>query len=345
MDFEMAEGLTPGEQTPWLLAFKRLSQSGAPLHQDLDQQNEHQQQHQQQHQHQQNKSRQHVGIMGMHPYGRSPSFGFTKAGDLFSTAGSYSDSPAADVYRFGSLQIGASAQTDTTRMPASTSAMSATRVTPVALAAESVSEHTRQTASLDKPSSRTSDSRTQPKSKPEPSAKPQSTSWLESIPSVSARRQTHMSRSDPRLDQPDTESHSNSEDSDRDDPNQSQQPTKVDDDSGSHVRGRKRKKTGEPLVYDDDSNPARGSEIFVESDLDHSYFKRPSSGSYSSHYLHLPYLITGYIQLLFTLFIVGIMVYIVLQFVWSVHHDLQMKAEEFSHGKSHAFFEWHIMDQ
>ncbi|KAJ1330089.1 hypothetical protein BSLG_009761 [Batrachochytrium salamandrivorans] len=50
----------------------------------------------------------------------------------------------------------------------------------------------------------------------------------------------------------------------------------------------------------------------------------------SYHYMHLPYLITGYIQVAFTFFIVCIVAYILVQLIASVRHDLQMKADEFS---------------
>ncbi|KAJ3039045.1 hypothetical protein HDV00_012672 [Rhizophlyctis rosea] len=41
-------------------------------------------------------------------------------------------------------------------------------------------------------------------------------------------------------------------------------------------------------------------------------------------------MVSGYIQLFFTIFVIGVLLYIVVQFMLTVHHDLQMKAEEYS---------------
>ncbi|KAI8850505.1 Brl1/Brr6 domain-containing protein, partial [Chytridium lagenaria] len=43
-----------------------------------------------------------------------------------------------------------------------------------------------------------------------------------------------------------------------------------------------------------------------------------------------PYIFIGYLRLGFTLFVMGMTVFLVVQFVLTVHHDLQMKAEEYS---------------
>lgn len=53
----------------------------------------------------------------------------------------------------------------------------------------------------------------------------------------------------------------------------------------------------------------------------------------------LYFLCYRYIQLAFTLFIVSLLGYIILQFVYSVHHDLQIKAEEYSIEISHQVVE------
>ncbi|KAI8913187.1 Brl1/Brr6 domain-containing protein, partial [Entophlyctis helioformis] len=52
-----------------------------------------------------------------------------------------------------------------------------------------------------------------------------------------------------------------------------------------------------------------------------------------------PFLITGYIQVTFTLFVVGIVTYLVIQFMASVQHDLQLKAEEYSIEITHQVAE------
>ncbi|KAJ3105230.1 hypothetical protein HDU96_008660 [Phlyctochytrium bullatum] len=48
--------------------------------------------------------------------------------------------------------------------------------------------------------------------------------------------------------------------------------------------------------------------------------------------MHLvwPYVLIGYLRLGFTLFIMGLTVFLVVQFMLTVHHDLKMKAEEYS---------------
>ncbi|KAJ3135883.1 hypothetical protein HDU90_003624 [Geranomyces variabilis] len=46
--------------------------------------------------------------------------------------------------------------------------------------------------------------------------------------------------------------------------------------------------------------------------------------------LLLPYMISGYIQMLFSLFVLGSMLYVGVQFVLTVRHDLDMKADEYS---------------
>ncbi|KAI8824817.1 Di-sulfide bridge nucleocytoplasmic transport domain-containing protein [Fimicolochytrium jonesii] len=56
----------------------------------------------------------------------------------------------------------------------------------------------------------------------------------------------------------------------------------------------------------------------------------PTSEGFSSRTVLLPYMISGYIQMLFSTVIIGIMLYIIVQFVLTVQHDLDMKAEEYS---------------
>ncbi|KAJ3030429.1 hypothetical protein HDV00_008881, partial [Rhizophlyctis rosea] len=41
-------------------------------------------------------------------------------------------------------------------------------------------------------------------------------------------------------------------------------------------------------------------------------------------------MVSGYIQLFFTIFVIRVLVYIVVRFMLTVHHDLQMKGEEYS---------------
>ncbi|KAJ3084257.1 hypothetical protein HK102_000721 [Quaeritorhiza haematococci] len=55
----------------------------------------------------------------------------------------------------------------------------------------------------------------------------------------------------------------------------------------------------------------------------------PPTGIHPKHFV-LPYVITGYMQLFFSLFIVGVMLYFIVQFILTVHHDLEMKADEYS---------------
>ncbi|KAH6573868.1 hypothetical protein BASA50_004884 [Batrachochytrium salamandrivorans] len=86
-------------------------------------------------------------------------------------------------------------------------------------------------------------------------------------------------------------------------------------------RGRKRKKTGEPLLSNENS-------VDNHSEYNSKSISPVRGPSY--HYMHLPYLITGYIQVAFTFFIVCIVAYILVQLIASVRHDLQMKADEFS---------------
>ena len=48
---------------------------------------------------------------------------------------------------------------------------------------------------------------------------------------------------------------------------------------------------------------------------------------HGEHYLELPYMITGYIQAMASIIAVSILLYFIVMFIWTVHHDLQMKAD------------------
>ncbi|KNC97884.1 uncharacterized protein SPPG_06875 [Spizellomyces punctatus DAOM BR117] len=61
----------------------------------------------------------------------------------------------------------------------------------------------------------------------------------------------------------------------------------------------------------------------------YSSTSKPSEG-FSHHALLLPYMISGYIQMFFSMFIIAIMLYMIVQFILTVRHDLEMKAEEYS---------------
>ncbi|KAJ8325244.1 hypothetical protein O5D80_006188 [Batrachochytrium dendrobatidis] len=101
---------------------------------------------------------------------------------------------------------------------------------------------------------------------------------------------------------------------------QSTSPDKIlQSKSSMKPQGRKRKKTGElsPQDQHDASNY-------------HQHARSNSIQQPLLQHMHLPYLITGYIQALFTLFIVCVVAYILVQFIWSVRHDLQLKTDEFS---------------
>ncbi|TPX71510.1 hypothetical protein SpCBS45565_g01081 [Spizellomyces sp. 'palustris'] len=61
----------------------------------------------------------------------------------------------------------------------------------------------------------------------------------------------------------------------------------------------------------------------------YSSTSKPSEG-FSHRALLLPYMISGYIQMFFSMFIIAIMLYMIVQFILTVRHDLEMKAEEYS---------------
>ncbi|KAL2913867.1 hypothetical protein HK105_206601 [Polyrhizophydium stewartii] len=130
------------------------------------------------------------------------------------------------------------------------------------------------------------------------------------------------------------------------------------DDSERKLRSRKRKKTDALValggvqghgVSDGDEASGDDDDVLIEESTRWrpSLF-RPSAGrtgaagapgSTGISHLHLPYLITGYIQVFFTAFIVAIVSYIVIQFIASVRHDLKMKADEFSQEISNQIAE------
>ncbi|KAI9104507.1 Di-sulfide bridge nucleocytoplasmic transport domain-containing protein [Phlyctochytrium arcticum] len=58
--------------------------------------------------------------------------------------------------------------------------------------------------------------------------------------------------------------------------------------------------------------------------------RRGRNEGFSPRTLLLPYMISGYIQMIFYVTMIGIMLYMVGQFIMTVHHDLEMKAEEYS---------------
>ncbi|KAJ3212662.1 hypothetical protein HDU67_003690 [Dinochytrium kinnereticum] len=83
-------------------------------------------------------------------------------------------------------------------------------------------------------------------------------------------------------------------------------------------KSRKRKKMFDPV------EPARSNSSFMSA--------LGGGGSRFDGRAHLvwPYVLIGYLRLGFTLFIMGLTVFLVVQFMLTVHHDLQMKAEEYS---------------
>ncbi|KAJ3187289.1 hypothetical protein HDU85_006576 [Gaertneriomyces sp. JEL0708] len=80
------------------------------------------------------------------------------------------------------------------------------------------------------------------------------------------------------------------------------------------VRGndRKRKKRDEP------ESPFRSSS------------RNERTDGFSPKLVLLPYMVSGYLQMMFSTFIIGVMFYMVVQFIMTVRHDLEMKAEEYS---------------
>ncbi|KAJ1557928.1 hypothetical protein HK405_014825, partial [Cladochytrium tenue] len=88
------------------------------------------------------------------------------------------------------------------------------------------------------------------------------------------------------------------------------QSTDSDDDCAREPFPRKRKKSSLP----DDTRWSTGE----------------STSTWATTHLVWPQVLLGYIRLGFSLFMMGLSIYFIVQLVWTVHHDLEMKAFEFS---------------
>ncbi|KAJ3301037.1 hypothetical protein HDU76_005881 [Blyttiomyces sp. JEL0837] len=86
-----------------------------------------------------------------------------------------------------------------------------------------------------------------------------------------------------------------------------------EDNMNHEANARKRKK----FTYPPDDSPSKPSP-------DPYYFFHPSK------HLVWTQVLMGYLRLGFTIFTMGLSVYLIVQFIWTVHHDLEMKAIEYS---------------
>ncbi|KAJ3033139.1 hypothetical protein HK097_004963, partial [Rhizophlyctis rosea] len=100
-------------------------------------------------------------------------------------------------------------------------------------------------------------------------------------------------------------------------PDEEESNEDVEEEIQTYGHSRKRKKMQEPKV----SGWGFGG-----------YQGRSSGGNgeVGSKWLILPYMVSGYIQLLFTLIVIGLLLYMIVQFMRTVQHDLDMKADEYS---------------
>lgn len=62
--------------------------------------------------------------------------------------------------------------------------------------------------------------------------------------------------------------------------------------------------------------------------------KKEKSGWFFNpmQHLYLPYIIMGYLQLFFNLFMIGVMIYLLTQFIRTVQRDVDIKVEEYLTG-------------
>ncbi|KAJ3202236.1 hypothetical protein HDU82_007502 [Entophlyctis luteolus] len=77
----------------------------------------------------------------------------------------------------------------------------------------------------------------------------------------------------------------------------------------------------------------QGKPISTKTPMSGDSIRRDNSSSRTdsvSNHLVLPYIFMGYLRLAFTLFTMGLSVYIIVQFILTVRHDLEMKAVEYS---------------
>ncbi|TPX57595.1 hypothetical protein PhCBS80983_g03721 [Powellomyces hirtus] len=92
---------------------------------------------------------------------------------------------------------------------------------------------------------------------------------------------------------------------------------------------------GESDVDSDDDMPVKGNARKRKKKDEAEYPGRTGlssgqGGAFGAKALLLPYMISGYIQMIFSMLVIGMMLYLGVQFILTVRHDLDMKAEEYS---------------